>query len=516
MDLSKLLSIKHLRIKACEKSLFLFGLFYFRHYFTVKSADFHKALTILLMFNGHSHLLIIGFRESAKTVWAKIKIVHNIVYKKKMFNIYCCFDKAKAKSHVYDIAIELQTNNHLIEDFGQLFFDDSFEKEKKSRKKSIDEFITETGIKVMAVSVSVSVRGLVHGPYRPDFWVIDDFENVKTYRSAKHTATVIEFFEELFGGMSGDANIVFLANRITLTGSVSHIEGIARARKDVVLYEIKIEENGKLTWESRFCWTDEEADEYNRNLTNKKKYKISLESRKGLLGTNKFLREYYNQPTSEETQVIKERWITENYYDQAPTQMVRAVMIVDPSAGLTENSDECAIGVVSWVKNDSHRYVLESEGWRGKKLTDRAAYVIAYWLKYRTILQMVGIEKVLNQTALYDIIVDWKNGNNVIPKFEHIKDRNIPVVAIDPKGRTKAERVSQQEAKFERGEVHLRPHMTMLKDQLIAFPNTLNDDRLDTIIYALEESHITDHNVTVSKNEQNTTTHIGNVRKKVF
>jgi len=434
-----------------------------------------------------------------------------------MFNIYCCFDKAKAKSHVYDIAIELQTNKYLIEDFGQLFFDDSFEKTKKSRKKSIDEFITETGIKVMAVSVSVSVRGLVHGQYRPDFWVIDDFENVKTYRSVKHTATVIEFFEELFGGMSGDANIVFLANRITLTGSVSHIEGIARARKDVMLYEIKIEENGKLTWDARFCWTDAEADEYNKGLTNKKKYKISLESRKGLLGTNKFLREYYNQPTSEESQIIKEKWITENYYDQAPSHMVSAVMMVDPSAGLTEKSDECAICVVSWTKGDSHRYVLESEGWRGKKLTDRAAYVIAYWLKHRSIIKMVGIEKVLNQTALYDIIVDWKNGGNVIEQFNDVVDRNIPVVAIDPKGRKKEERVAQQEAKFERGEVHLRTHMTMLKDQLIAFPNVLNDDRLDACMYCLEYSHITTGNITNTERKPNEqATHLGNVRKKVF
>lgn len=516
MTLSDILKTKSLRIKACEKSLFLFGLFYFRHYFTVPSAEFHKVMTKMLSFEDIQHLLVIGFRESAKTVWAKIKLIHNIVYQKKMFNIYCCFDKAKAKSHVYDIAVELQTNKYIIEDFGQLFFDDQMNKEKKSRKKSIDEFITETGIKVMAVSTSVSVRGLVHNKYRPDFWIIDDFETVKTYRSIKKTASTIEFFEELFGGMSGDANIIFLANRITLTGSVSHIEGLARAKKDFGMLEIKIEENGELTWDSRFCWTNEEAEAHNRSVESKKSYKISLESRRELLGTSKYLREYYNQPSSEETQIIKEKWIIENYYDVAPKQQVQAIMIVDPSAGLTENSDECAIGVVSWVKNDSHRYVLESEGWRGKKLTDRAKYVIAYWLKYRHIIKMVGIEKVLNQTALYDIIVDWKNGGNVIEGYNEIEDRNIPVVAIDPKGRKKEERVQQQEAKFERGEVHLRSHMVQLKDQLIAFPNTLNDDRLDTIIYALEYSHVTDNNISVTQKTEKHETHIGNVRKKVF
>jgi len=106
---------------------------------------------------------------------------------------------------------------------------------------------------------------------------------------------------------------------------------------------------------------------------------------------------------------------------------------------------------------------------------------------------------------------------HTIQQFNDVVDRNIPVVAIDPKGRKKEERVAQQEAKFERGEVHLRTHMTMLKDQLIAFPNVLNDDRLDACMYCLEYSHITTGNITDTERKPNEqATHLGNVRKKVF
>jgi hypothetical protein len=61
--------------------------------------------------------LIIGFRESAKTFWANVKFIHNIAYRKKRFQMWYCYDKNKASDRLYQIVVQLQTNQKLINDF---------------------------------------------------------------------------------------------------------------------------------------------------------------------------------------------------------------------------------------------------------------------------------------------------------------------------------------------------------------------------------------------------------------
>jgi hypothetical protein len=45
--------------------------------------------------------------------------------------LYGSLDKKIAENALLDISIELQTNEKLIRDFGQLFFDDSSQKKSK-------------------------------------------------------------------------------------------------------------------------------------------------------------------------------------------------------------------------------------------------------------------------------------------------------------------------------------------------------------------------------------------------
>ena len=513
------------RHSICSQSLMLFGLYYFRHYFTHENAEFHYDVTNELMFSGeHQHILEVIHRDSAKTVWAKIKLVHNIVYKRKFFNLYVCFDKSKAEGHLFDIALELQTNKRIINDFGQLFYDDDLVNQKKTRKKSIGEFITGNGVKVMAMSTGQSTRGLIHSEYRPDFYIIDDFENVKTYRSKQRTAQVIDFIDELLGGISVDANVVFLANRITLTGSVAYIEAKAQEDHKIKVIDVPIynELTKEIAWPARFVHTDAEADAINSQIQDSKHWVISIESKVRLLGTSVFNRDYLNKPTSAETQVIKEPWVVDNYYTTVDFKQMEMNLMVDPAAGETEQSDEFALGIVGWRSGDAHRYVIENQGWRALKLTDKAYKIIVYWLKYRQWITRVGIEVVMNQTALYQIIREWCNGSNVIPGLDEITDRNMPLCTINPNGLNKLERLRSQEPKFERGEIHLKPFMIKLKDQLISMPDALNDDRADVLVYNLEESYRggTAYNPTEgmkpNSDDERYETYFAGIRKKVF
>jgi len=121
--LTRLSKNKEERVFACSESVWLFSLIYFTKYHHFPMPYFHGGMYEDLLFDDIIGALWIMFRESAKTSLAKIKIIHNIVYKKKMFNIWTSYDQLKAEGNLFDVALELQTNKNLIADFGQLFYE---------------------------------------------------------------------------------------------------------------------------------------------------------------------------------------------------------------------------------------------------------------------------------------------------------------------------------------------------------------------------------------------------------
>ena len=159
--IKEILKLKETRVYACERSLMLFSIYYFSKYHKFKIPKFHKDWYKDLANISIKILLLVTFRESAKTSLAKIKIVHSICYSKNKFIIWTSYDQKKAAANLYDVVIELQTNPLIIEDFGQLFFEET-RLEKKSRKKSINEFITSNGYSRYSPCSSLKGYSFVH------------------------------------------------------------------------------------------------------------------------------------------------------------------------------------------------------------------------------------------------------------------------------------------------------------------------------------------------------------------
>lgn len=118
-ELKRILADDTKRIAYLERDLYMFGMYYFRDAFSCPSANFHKEWCKQFMNN--KHLLLIAFRESAKSFWLMVKFIHNIVYRKKRNMFYICYDKVTANERLFDIANALQTNPRLLKDFGNLF-----------------------------------------------------------------------------------------------------------------------------------------------------------------------------------------------------------------------------------------------------------------------------------------------------------------------------------------------------------------------------------------------------------
>ena len=459
------------RREVCRESLFLFGVYYFSHYMTHDFAYFHTIMTSRLGFRGfYKYLIFIMFRESAKTAWAKIFLIWCICYKKKHYIKYICYDVNKSKGHLFDISVELQSNRDLIRDFGQLFFEGEFESEEgKSEKKSIGEFVTSNGIKVQAGSTGISTRGDVYGPYRPDLYVLDDFETDKTKRSKKCTEEVINYIDELIGGVSVDANILFLCNRLSKKGSVAYIEKKAIDNPNWKKIEVRLisRKSGKIAWPAKFVRTDEEAWRINSSREDPKTHVFSIEAKIRDLGTARFNQEYNNIPIEDGEMRYRQEWIDANYYSELPRmELMNIVMAVDPNAGQSKLADFMGILVMGEDRNTKLRYVLAvyAEKLTVDKQLDKLKTIYNLWKPAQ-----IGIEVVRSQRALYELA---KSSNHFRLK------------KLDPEGRDKIDRSAFVEPLVENGTIKFNPLHKAFHDELLAFPNGDHDDMVDAFIYA--------------------------------
>jgi hypothetical protein len=291
------------RVYLCEQEFALFAMYYFAEFFTYTIPGFQWGLYRLLnqFTRGlFAFLLLIMFRESAKTTITKIYIVYCIAYQKKRFINWDSFDKGNAEAALFDIVVWLQTNRKLIADFGQLYFEDPRLAKAHAHMKRINEFVTANRVKVKAYSTQESTRGRIFGKFRPDLYVLDDFETMKTAESPVITSKIVKHIDELKSGLSVDGQIIFLCNFISDTGSVAMLKLEAEANPDAYrVMDVPVWKDGEITWPDKYVATNEEAARMNAQIPNRKEHKVSLEQKKRDLnasGRKVFEAEMENDP----------------------------------------------------------------------------------------------------------------------------------------------------------------------------------------------------------------------------
>ncbi len=272
------------RVYICEQQFAAFAMYYFSEFFTYDIPDFQWRMYAALdrfTRGAFTYLLWVMFRESAKTTLAKIYVVYCICYRKKRFINWDAFDKGNAEQALFDISSWLQTNRLIIGDFGQLYFEDPKKASRESRMKRMGEFITVNGVKVKAYSTQESTRGRIYGKFRPDLYVLEDFETSKTAESVAVTAKVIKHMDELKSGLSVDGQVIFLCNLITETGSVGSL--LQEAKENPAAWHVQnvaVEENGEISWPGKYVRTNDEAAVINAMIPNRKEYVVSLEQKR--------------------------------------------------------------------------------------------------------------------------------------------------------------------------------------------------------------------------------------------
>ena len=458
------------------------------------SPMFHYDMFEDCNFRGFQFLVWLMFRDSAKTALARALVVWWIVYEKKHNIGWVGHDLKKAGKNARAIANELQANQKIIRDFKQLYYEDVVTHNKQSRPKTITDFKCENGVFFRALSTKISTRGELEGEFRPDAYVIDDFENDKTKKSFVQTESVIDFLGEMISGVSADCDILFLCNYITKFGSVAFIKKKALNSKNWLVRQVDLIENGQITWPSKFVMTIAEAFAHNSNCEHKKQYVKSIQGMKEDVGSSRFNQENMNIPESDGGMMVLEEWFANgkghysksdimiddkgNYYwdtDEGPVKG-EVYTAIDPAISKKETSDERAICTIAkfvvpgTVPRQTYYLVLEDKAgrWGVKDFAMALKSTVGKFLPRRTAVENVGVQEAFRELfAMY----------------------GISTSPINPDG-DKVRRMSRNVADLEFGKVLFPDDGSCdgLKQELIDFTGEDGrpDNRVDAFNYAMQ------------------------------
>lgn len=337
----------------CEKSFVYFAVYYFSEFFTYKIAPFHYDMyqdCHDLVDGKINELAWIMFRESAKTSLAKMFVVWCICYRKKEYINYDSYAKENSESALFDIAVWLQTNPKIVNDFGNLYYEPKKKDERKESKlKRISNFVTANGVKCEAFSTQESTRGRVFKHIRPDLFVLDDFETSKTKVSYPITNKIKEHIDEMKAGLGATGSIIYLGNYITEEGNIAKL--IESKNEMLRVRNIPVLVNGDIMWKSKYVMTNEEV------IGTKK---ISLEAKRESLGNQVFEAEMMNNPATAQDMV----------FDRAIMDM----LIGEAREPENENS-----GLKMWAEFElGRRYGLGADTAEGIGLDSNATIVIDF------------------------------------------------------------------------------------------------------------------------------------------
>lgn len=467
---------KDLRIEYFDKDFLAFCRYYFPYEFYHPTASFQDEYCYFLQIG--SDILFVGFRECSKTVFLRYYYIYCIAYKKKRYIMHYNSDHKKAKSMLLDLSIIMETNKRIIRDFGYLYIPEWWRKQRDPTKKSMEEFITTTGVKVKAMSIWMSPRWETFYSkewitYRPDLVWMDDIDTIANVKNPRIIDEDTHFIlNEVFWWVDAFCQKIFLWNVISEEGRIpmlkKHFE-----KSNVKLFWIPIRKKWKIAW-GRFVATDKEAEEKNKNLTNPREKFISLQKKREDQGSIWF-NQNFNLIAYKSGQTIIGKTYIKYWYDRP--DKVRTVMGIDPAYSEKTISDPIGITV-------THHYT-NAEGKKFKYIQDSWKLE---WPEKNHENFADFVEEQYKKLWVNIIRIESNNGWWILAKI--LRARGLAVVEVNQKN-DKVQNMLEHQGDFERWEVYFRNDMSSdLENQLLAFPNVDHDDMVDSMNLSFKDDKI--------------------------
>ena len=295
--IKKIVTDKKIRRTIARESHKHFFSIYLSHYLKHQTAPFQQAMFNITEDNSIKSAVIVAFRGSAKsTIMTLSYSIWAILGKQqKKFVVILSQTQRQAKQHLGNLKQELESNKLLSSDLGPF-------EEQKDEWGSFSLVIHKYDARISAASSEQSIRGLRHGPHRPDLIICDDIEDLDSVRTQ-------EGRDKTYNWLTGDVIPAGDQNtKLIVIGNLLHEDSllmrlkqhIKEDRFDGIYREYPfIDKEGKVLWKSKFPDEQTIKDE---------KRKIGSESA--------WQREYMLKIISNAERVIHPEWI--HCYDKLP------------------------------------------------------------------------------------------------------------------------------------------------------------------------------------------------------
>lgn len=441
---------KEIRLRKAEKDKIYFAKTYFPHYCEDDFADIHKEM-FDLSDTYMTPVVIAGARELAKsTIISFFDEMHKTCFKKNKFTEFICDTQETAASEfLLPIRAELEENPRLLNDFG----------EQKTSLWKMEDFVTRSGKRFLALGPKMGAKGKKHKSSRPDRIIIEDFENQNSPKKKSILKRRLKFIlSDLMKSVNSKKwQVIFIGNYFSKK-TIIHILLTDDRFKHWVrkIYSALIEVNGKFksSWESRLP------------------LKQLLEEQKEDPIT--FRTERMQKPDDEEA-VFKEEWFQTFEYKEIENLDLPVVTYKDPSALKGEEHCYKAIIVLAVDKSNATYYVINA------------------WIKKAS--KWAGVNKHFDLSEQYKSAVDAVESNGYqatlredYELLEAKRGKRLNLKMISNR-LPKDVRVTRLSSLIERGYIKFIKNSTdqnELLDELMDFPDGEYVDGPDALAGAVE------------------------------
>ncbi len=428
------------RVKRAREDKFFFFQTYLPHYFTVEPAPMHREIVAMLETRGRPVAIAAPRGHAKSTIVSLAYPLHQILFEQRHFIILVSDSKDQAEMFVAQVKLELEENERIRQDFGDM---------RTLSPWADDKFLTKNGVLVMARGSGQKIRGLRNRQYRPDLVVIDDLENDESVRNPRRIQKALKWIvEAVYGSLTHDASLFMIGTLLSRNSVLAQL--LENPEWSTRKYQALLPDGTPL-WPAR--WSKEE-----------------LQHRKAIMGAASFNKEFMNDPRDEEG-LFREDWI--RFYDESELagRGLAHYMFIDPSVGAGETADFKAVVTVGVDTKEMVYYVRDA--WIRKASIDamiRAAYV--RYERYRPIfvgIESNGFQKVLLRD--FDRYAQEKGFYLPIRQVNHSIAKESRVARLSPL-------VERGLLRFLRGQ----GDQDVLIEQLIYFPTpSVNDDGPDAL-----------------------------------
>lgn len=501
------------RVALAERSILFFARYYFPDFFSDPTPWFHQELIDLARElerprreRGVMGAVIAAPRGHAKsTVLTFLLPLYWIVFRRRRFVVIVSDTAHMAEGFVGDIKKQLEENERLREDFGDLCGDTVVG--GRPLKWTSGDFTTAHKdthgrpvyrTRVLARSTGAQFRGLRAGSIRPDAVICDDLENDEHVKTPEQRVKIWNWFNK--------AVIPALephTGALIVVGTIIHFDSLLakllKLAEQTGLYSWRIFrailEDGAVLWPERF----------NRQL---------LEERRLSMGTLAFNSEYLNIPIDEEARLYRPEWMkwytgTELVFDfpeatdtagrrheTAKRWMWRGEPLeiyigVDPAISEKESADYFATVVLGLARKAKAMVILYAFAGRMDFPTQVQEVIRLDATWHPT---MIGIEQNAYQRALPQQLIKEhanlriKRLDNRAEKYTRILSASVPF--------ENGQVWMRQAVEGERGDLDetgaVRVYFTVadLYVQMMQYPASAHDDLLDAMENAMQLARV--------------------------